>query len=91
MVIPKTRQTNSSTLKVSLTKTTIHVNISIILHVKGDFLPEKKKFTSRQLQPHLVQTENEKFYENGLLIPFFRGGKKPNTLPIPLHTNAKIQ
>lgn len=41
MVIPKTRQTNSSTLKVSLTKTTIHV-ISIILHVKGDFLPEKK-------------------------------------------------
>lgn len=89
MVIPKTRQTNSSTLKVSLTKTTIHV-ISIILHVKGDFLPEKK-CTSRQLQPHLVQTENEKFYENGLLIPFFQGGKKPNTLPIPLHTNAKIQ
>lgn len=55
---------------MSLTKTTIHV-ISIILHVKGDFLPEKKKCTSRQLQPHLVQTENEKFYENGLLIPFF--------------------
>lgn len=43
MVIPKTRQTNSSTLKVSLTKTTIHV-ISIILHVKGDFLPEKKMY-----------------------------------------------
>lgn len=41
MVIPKTRQTNSSTLKVSLTKPTSHV-ISIILHVKGDFLPEKK-------------------------------------------------
>lgn len=78
MVIPKTRQTNSSTLKVSLTKTTIHV-ISIILHVKGDFLPEKKKCTSRQLQPHLVQTENEKFYENGLLIPFFQRGIKPNT------------
>lgn len=92
MVIPKTRQTNSSALKVSLTKTTIHViHVSIILHVKGDFLPEKKKCTSRQLQPHLVQTENEKFYENGLLIPFLRGGKKPNTLPIPLHTNSKIQ
>lgn len=45
MVIPKTRQAKSinnlSTFKVSLTKTTSHV-ISIVLHVKGDLLPEKK-------------------------------------------------
>lgn len=61
MVIPKTRQeksvNNSSTFKVSLTKTTIFV-ISIIL--KGDFFPEKKKCTSSQLQPHLPNLDSMK-------------------------------